>query len=160
MADSFKTIDYQSAKPPNALWPPRPPTSEPRPGHHWCLAQAKLIAGCYRRDEAHDADVFVSALALVLADYTVAVVNYVTDPRTGVAKAFPNGLPNVGQIREFCDGVQNRQARLERYAALPRPRSQPIQVAARQPGQFSYGEFLEMAARGEVKPRPIGRFEK
>ncbi|HEY1490979.1 MAG TPA: hypothetical protein VGF90_08060 [Verrucomicrobiae bacterium] len=96
----------------------------------------------------------------MLADYSVAVVSYVTDPRTGVAKAFPNGLPNVGQIREFCDGVQNRLARLDRYAGLPRPRSQPIQVAPRRPGLVGYKEFLEMAERGEVHSRPIGRFEK
>jgi hypothetical protein len=160
MADSFKTIGSQSARPPNASWPPQAPTSEPRPGPHWCAQQAKLIAGCYRRDEAHDPEVFVSALALVLADYSVAVVNYVTDPRTGVAKAFPNGLPNVGQIREFCDGVQNRLARLDRYAALPRQQSQPIAPPPRPPGQVGYKEFLEMAGRGEVKGRPIGRFEK
>jgi hypothetical protein len=157
MADSFKTIGSQLEKPSSAS---PPPTSDPRPGHHWCVQQARLITGCYRRDEAHDPDAFGSALALVLADYSVAVVSYATDPRTGVAKAFPNGLPNVGQIREFCDGVQNRLARLDRYAALPRQQSQPIAAPALKAGQFSYKEFLEMAERGEVKPRPIGRFEK
>jgi hypothetical protein len=99
-------------------------------------------------------------LALVLADYPAAVVCYAADPRTGIAKAFPNGLPNVGQIRDFCDGVQSRHAQLERYAALPRQRSQPIAAPARASGQYSYAEFLEMAARGEIKSRPIGRFEK
>jgi hypothetical protein len=99
-------------------------------------------------------------LALVLADYPAAVVRYAADPRTGIAKAFPNGLPNVGQIREFCDGVQSRHARLEHYAALPRQRSAPIAAPARAAGQHSYAEFLAMAERGEVKSRPVGRFEK
>lgn len=81
---------------------------------------ARAICGCYRRDEAHDPDTFAAALAVVLCDYPAEIVRYAADPRTGVIVAFPMGLPNVGQIRQYLDGVMAKQERLRRYAALPK----------------------------------------
>jgi hypothetical protein len=94
---------------------------------------------------------------VVLADYPAAIVEYAADPRTGVVSKFPMGLPNVGQIKEFCDGILARQERIAHYASLgPSKRYEPPPV---KPGQITYGEFLEKAAKGETKPRPIGAFE-
>jgi hypothetical protein len=76
---------------------------------------AMLICGSYRRDEAHDPDVFAAALAVVLADYTRVVVDYACDPRVGVVSRFPMGLPNVGQVKEFLDWIQDRLYRNETY---------------------------------------------
>src|ERR1035441_3176071 len=69
----------------------------------YCLQRAEMIAGCYRRDEAQNPQMFAAALALVLGEYPRAVVEYVADPRTGVITEFPMGLPNIGQIQGFCD---------------------------------------------------------
>jgi hypothetical protein len=82
--------------------------------------RAKAICGCYRRDEAQDPETFAAGLAAVLSDYPVAIVEYAADPRTGVIKAFPMGLPSVGQVGQFLDEMQARQERINRYAALPK----------------------------------------
>lgn len=78
-----------------------------------------MICSCYRRDEAHDPDGFIAALAVVLGDYPASVVDYAADPRTGVITAFPMGLPNVGQISQFLEATQIKQERLQHYASLP-----------------------------------------
>jgi hypothetical protein len=97
-------------------------------------------------------------LAVVLADYPAAIVEYAADPRTGVVSKFPMGLPNVGQIKEFCDGILARQERVAHYASLgPLKRYKPPPIKT---GQITYKEFLEKAAKGETKPRPIGYFER
>lgn len=62
---------------------------------------------------------FAAALAIVLGDYPAEIVNYASDPRTGVISEFPMGLPSVGQIKQFLDGVQTRKDRLKHYDNLP-----------------------------------------
>jgi hypothetical protein len=131
--------------------------SNSRPAHDWCLSKAKAIAGCYRRDEAHDPETFAAGLAVVLADYPAAIVEYAADPRTGVVSKFPMGLPNVGQIKEFCDAILTRQERINHYARLGP--AKPHEPTPTKPGQITYKEHLEAAARGETKSRPIGAFE-
>lgn len=87
-----------------------------------CQKRAWAICGCYRRDEAQNPEAFASALAIVLGDYPASVVDYAADPRTGIITEFPMGLPNIGQIKSFLDGVQARQDRLKRYSELPKPK--------------------------------------
>jgi hypothetical protein len=117
---------------------------------------AQAIFGCYRRDEAHDPEGFVAALTAILSDYPASVVNYAADPRTGVATEFPMGLPNVGQIKQFCDGVARRHQVMNQ---VPRRvvRSEPPPVL---PGQETYAQFLARCERNGLEPRPIGRFEQ
>jgi hypothetical protein len=110
MDDSFRTIGSASVPP-----PPDSP-SEPNGGssssgldQRSCLEAANQICGFYRRDEAHDPETFAAALAAVLGSYPASVVRFVCDPRTGVPAEFPKGLPNVGQIKEFCDYTEQRQ---------------------------------------------------
>lgn len=122
--DHFKTIASASARQTNASDAnlskeksnsPHDPVS--------CTMRAKAIFGSYRRDEAHDPDVFVAALALVLGDFPSTVVDYAADPRTGIITKFPMGLPNVGQIKQFLDDTLAKQERLNHYATLPKPKS-------------------------------------
>jgi hypothetical protein len=118
---------------------------------------AKAISGSYRRDEAHDPETFAAALAIIFGDYPASIVQYAADPRTGVVSKFPMGLPNVGQIKEFCDGILARQERIAHYATLGP--AKPYEPTPTKPGQITYREHLELAAQGKTKPRPIGAFE-
>lgn len=86
-----------------------------------CLTMARQICGSYRRDEAQDPETFAAAVAVVLGDYPADIARIAADPRTGVAAAFPNGLPQVGQIKEFLDGLHKRKLYLEHLASLPKP---------------------------------------
>ena len=78
------------------------------------------------------------------------------DPRTGVSTEFPRGLPNVGQIRDFCDVIVRRMDVLSK----PKPVAAQYVPPPVLPGQITYGEFLARVATGELKHRPIGRFER
>lgn len=89
--------------------------SSSRPDLAYFQAKAHAICGCYRRDEAQDPETFAAALAIVLADYPKQIADYAADPRTGVVTKYPMGLPNIGQIKEFCDGVRTRVDRHENY---------------------------------------------
>jgi hypothetical protein len=120
-------------------------------------AKADAICGCYRRDEAQNPETFAAALTLVLADYPKEIAEYAADPRTGIVTQYPLGLPNIGQIKEFCDGVQTRQDRIERYSKL---KPMPRQKVPKKEGQFTYGEFLEWAEKHGKPARPVGRFEQ
>jgi hypothetical protein len=118
-SDNFKTINSASVGQPTAsLTQHTKENSHSRLDQASCLTAAKAISGSYRRDEAHDPETFVAALALIFGDYPESIVQYAADPRTGVVSKFPMGLPNVGQIKEFCDGVLSRQERIARYSSL------------------------------------------
>jgi len=68
---------------------------------------------CYRRDEAHDPDTYCAAVASVLGEYSKAVVDHVTDPRTGLPSDL-KWLPSVAEVREAC----NRRAQQMRNMAI------------------------------------------
>ena len=107
------------------------------PSSVFCAERAKLLLGCYRRNVAADPDVYVAAITLVLTDFPKAVVEYATDPRTGIAardefKAFP---PNAGEVKEFCSEEVERI----RKAAKPAPKFRKFEYVApeRYPGCYA-----------------------
>lgn len=120
-----------------------------------CLVKAQMICGCYRRDEAQNPDAFAAALALVLADYQADIVNLAVDPRTGVSSQFPMGLPNVGQIKQLLDDLQERQDRLKRYSGMPKPQRRDYTPPAKKPNLFvptSAPFYEKMLAKAEKEP--------
>src|SRR6476620_8123509 len=46
--------------------------------------RAALLFGCYRRGDANDPKTYCTAISAVLATFAQHVVEYVTDPRTGI----------------------------------------------------------------------------
>jgi len=68
----------------------------------YALTRAKILFGCYRRNEANDPEIFTAAVAGVLADYAREVIDYVTDPRTGIARK-SKWMPSVAEIAEACE---------------------------------------------------------
>jgi hypothetical protein len=119
----------------------------------YLLKRAELLFACYRKDEAHDPQTYSAAVAALLGDgYSRSIVEYVTLPSR------QKFLPTVAEVREACDARAAHVARMDRYSELktiPRPPPQTVCL----PGQITYKEFLEKAAKGETKPRPIGAFE-
>ena len=148
--DHFKTI----ANP----YPERPPGS-PKPQSEasspsvlapaYCLNRARLLFVCYRKDEAHDPEMYAAAIAAILGDYPQQVVDRVTDPRTGIASE-SKWLPSVAEVREFCDDTVKRMHRLAQPVHKRNSEPQPRVKTA--PGQ-SYVEMFEKYGR------PIGAFE-
>ena len=155
--DHFKTIANRLGEPLDG-WLKRPGevNSHSDLDPAYCLMKAKTIAGFYRRDEAQDPDIFTTALGVIIGEYSTKVIEYATDPRTGIITEFPNGLPNVGQIREYLNSIAKRMELL----AQPRRRAEPYVPPPLKPGQLTYGQFLEHAAQNKLPSRPIGAFEK
>lgn len=130
---------------------------------HSCLAKAKQIFSCYRRDEAQDPDGFAANLALVLGDYPAEIVDLVADPRTGIITVFPNGLPQLGQIKQVLDDKLSHREKLERLAALPKPERREIPRPPAGPGAWAnvfvptfapqYQHMIERAQSGNADPR-------
>lgn len=58
--------------------------------------------GCYRKQDANDPDIYVAAVASILNEYPPAVIDFVTDPRTGLPNRL-KWLPTVAEVREGCD---------------------------------------------------------
>lgn len=120
-----------------------------------------MICCCYRRDEAHDPDGFIAALAVVLGDYPTAIVDYASDPRTGIVTAFPMGLPNVGQIKKFLDDKLSYSEKLKKLAEIPKPEFQRLPKPPAGPGDLAnvfvakdvrqYAQMVERAKTGDQR---------
>lgn len=63
---------------------------------------AKLLLGCYRSGDANDPDIYVRAVASVLAEYPSEVIRGVCNPRCGLP-AKSKWLPTVSEVKEACE---------------------------------------------------------
>lgn len=68
----------------------------------FAVSRAKMLVGLYRRQEVTDPEIYVAGLAAVLAEYPEAVIEFVTDPRTGIARRL-KWLPSIAEVAEACD---------------------------------------------------------
>ena len=121
----------------------------------FCLERTKVLLSCYRRDESHDPELYSAAIAAILSDYPKAVVQKVTDPRTGIAGKI-KFLPSAAEVMEACNDAAQTMARL---ADTSHRKVLPRQETPIKPGQVNYAQFLANCEKDGKKPRPIGRFE-
>jgi hypothetical protein len=68
----------------------------------YAAERAKLLFGSYRKGDANDPETYVAAIASILAEYSIEVIQRVTDPRTGYARTH-KFMPNPCDISECCD---------------------------------------------------------
>lgn len=151
--DFFKTMPLVSVEQPSDL-PDRPLPANSRSGLDpaYCLRSAKVLFGQYRKDEAHDPEVFSAAVAAVFSEYTVAIIEFAIDPRTGIAGKY-KFLPHIFEIKEFCEEQSKQTERLEYYRRLPKFKpSEPTPLLKHELGQ----SFQDMM---KTNGRPVGRFE-
>jgi hypothetical protein len=99
------------------------PMSENDPSRPCSLSVAaertKIMLGCFRKGEANDAEVYVTAIAAMLTDYPEAIVRDVTDPVRGIPSE-TNWLPTLYELRAACDRrmkpIREAAAKAEREA--------------------------------------------
>jgi hypothetical protein len=75
--------------------------------------RAKYMFACYRRDDANDPEMYVMAIAAVLGQYPRSIVEYATDPRSGL----PSKLkwpPSAAEVTEFCDAERERAHKMSK----------------------------------------------
>lgn len=75
--------------------------------------------GCYRKAEASDPEIYAAATAAVLSDYTQDIVDFVTDPRTGLPVT-SKWLPSVFEVKAACEERAEFLAKIERARKLGR----------------------------------------
>lgn len=114
--------------------------------------RAKLLLGCYRRGDAIDPEIYIRAIALVLAYYDDWVILEATHPRTGIqaSEKFKSWPPNSGELKQFCDDMAKREARYAIYDQLPKPNLAPWQPALPRPPalpQEARPTLTELASR-------------
>lgn len=118
------------------------------------LSRVKILCGCYRKDEAGDPDVYAAGVGAVLSDYPDDVVEYVTDPRTGLPSRC-QWLPTIKEVRDAC--VEAHQARID---AAKRERDLKQQFADRE--KYEAERAAPRPTRAEIeaklgRPIPAGR---
>lgn len=117
----------------------------------------KMLFSAYRLDQYPDPDGFMAQAALILSEYPVEVICYVTDPRTGLQRD-SKWPPTINEIAEACNSrlvAIERQAELEKWQAKRRDSAPLAPKFSCGDGLITYGEFL---ARFPGQ-RPIGAFE-
>lgn len=66
------------------------------------MTRTALLFGCYRKGDANDPEVYTAAIAAILSEYPQEVVDYVTDPRTGLPRKL-KFMPNPAEVSEACE---------------------------------------------------------
>jgi hypothetical protein len=75
---------------------------------------AKLILGSYRADQANDPDVYVTAIAHLLATYPPEIGAALTDPKNGIAGKY-KWLPTVSEVKEEADRLADPTPSLDKF---------------------------------------------
>jgi hypothetical protein len=101
------------------------------------LNRAEMLFGYYRRTDANDPDRYAAGIAAVLMQFPQALVDRVTDPNTGIhtTEKFRGFLPNVGELKAYCDQIAAVEARMGEYAKQPKVRFPPPLPLPNVPGR-------------------------
>lgn len=73
------------------------------------LRRVSILLGCYRKDDATNPEIYSAAIGAVFEDFSDEVVEYVTDPRTGLASKC-QWLPTVKEVKDACQEAADRIA--------------------------------------------------
>ena len=118
-------MDHVKIEPTNQLQPQRcDPCDET-----WLDGRVALIFSAYRRDDYLNPEVFVEQLKINLRKYPVEIVEYVTDPVTGI-QARNQWPPSLAEIVKACEAEAIHREKIASYATtavvqrprLPRPK--------------------------------------
>lgn len=123
-----------------------------------------MLLSAYRRDDYADPDSFIVQLGTVLETYPDWIVNYVTDPRTGIQRTsiFPPSIAEVvkacedlyGPIRRTKEWDARTKTQLEERALLPKPTQRQLDART-----VTWAEVEAMEKDGK-KLRVHGPFDK
>ena len=87
-----------------------------------------LLLGQYAKARPHEPAIYIAALAAILSEYPREVIEYVTDPRTGLANS-QKWIPEPAEVREACEAqmapirrqLQREALQLKNKQSLPPP---------------------------------------
>lgn len=127
--------------------------SQPQPelcNSEWLAGRIALIFSAYRKDEWQDPEGFIAQLGLNLEQYPPEIVEYVTDPVTGI-QTRSKWPPSLAEVVEACRAELEHRQKVAKFSSLPPP-------AERLPKpRFSATDSYE--AMFAKHGRPVGVFE-
>src|SRR5262245_20189272 len=92
-----------SAPQPSASKPqagsPSPALQDSRPGPTEISDCVSCLMGQYRKDDAHDPEIYAASLGTLFLDYPPYVLQWAIDPRTGIATKH-KWLPSISEVKE------------------------------------------------------------
>jgi len=83
----------------------------------YAASRAGLMFGCYRKAEASAPEIYAAATAAVLSEYPQEIIDYITDPRTGLPSN-SQWLPSVFEVRKACNEHADWLSKIERVKAM------------------------------------------
>lgn len=123
-------------------------TSQPSMNQRLAYAsqRAEVLFGCYRRGDANDPERYVASIAAVLSSYDFELIKEVTDPRTGIctSEKYMSFMPNVGELKRYCEAEAARIDRLKRLGELPTPDFNRLRLAAPDPRDAPPGAYANV----------------
>jgi hypothetical protein len=78
------------------------------------LKATRQLLGCFRTGEANDPAIFAAAVAAVLSDYPLEIIQYVCDPRTGLPSS-SKWMPTAAEVKAACEGRATWLAKIDRF---------------------------------------------
>ncbi len=96
--------------------------------------------GCYRKHDANDPEIYVAAVASILNEYPPAIIDYVCDPRTGVANEL-KWLPTIAEISAACDTRLEYSKLRMRADAIAREKQAIVEDPDASPAQKAQAQY-------------------
>ena len=132
-------------------------SSRPKATPLEALKAAKQLLDCYRTGEANNPETFGAAIAAVLSDYPLDVVQYVCDPRTGLPSS-STWMPNCAEVKAACN---ERVAWLHKVERFQNWGKKPLEIEPPREDRPTitelkekYGENWGLTSLDEPKRKP------
>ena len=108
-------MDHFSFEPENPTHLPKP---SPKCERAWVLTRVQILMASYRKADYHNPEGFIATLGTILEQYPPEIVEYVTDPTTGIQRRlkFP---PSPAEVVEACTAEVNYREKVAKYSSIP-----------------------------------------
>jgi hypothetical protein len=111
--------------------------------------------GCYRKGDANDPEIYVAAVAAVLSEYPESVIDFVTDPRTGLPRK-SKWLPNPAEVSEACEEhmapIRHAEARRRQVEQQMDERASATRQGEREAVNAGFKQLSASLKVGELVP--------
>jgi len=133
--------------------PDNDPTDSPKPSTtsnpRWILGRVKMLMASYRLSDYHDPEGFLATLISILSDYPPEIVEYVTDPKTGIQRR-NKWPPTPAEVVEACSAEIAWRTKVAQQSTLkPVPRLPSSRFSAADSYEIMFAKY----------GRPCGVFE-
>jgi hypothetical protein len=106
-----------------------------------------MLLGCYRKDDAHDPEIWAAAVVSLLRCYPESVVVTVTEPASGLPSKI-KFLPSIAEVKEACEAemsaIHKTQQRAEMLRAQKARRGEDEKLTRKRTPEEVQTEWMRM----------------